>query len=140
VRLAVPDLHKRTTWAWIAAGVALIVAVIIGLAEAPSSSDEAAVTSTYSQHPEDVAVTSCTVRDGRLASQVKITNNSPDDATYAVKVNFASPDGKQQYSTGMAIVSELRPQKSETVDVAVSKKVGDVPVSCEVLEAARYGT
>ncbi len=140
MRLALPDLHKRTTWAWIAAGVAVVVAVVVGLAEAPSSSDEASVVSTYSQHPEDVAIASCTVRDGRLAGQVKITNRSSDDATYAAKIDFSSPDGKRQYATGTAIISELRPQKSATVDVIVSKQVGDVPVSCAVLEAARYGS
>lgn len=137
MRLALPKLSK-STWAWIGAGVAVVVAVIVGVQELPSN-EEASSVSTYSQHPEDVAIASCQVIDGRLAGQVKITNSSADDATYAVKVSFASPDGQQQYGNGVAILSQLRPQKSSLVKVNVDKRVGEVPVECSVLEAARYG-
>jgi hypothetical protein len=131
--------QKTSPWLW-----PLLILIVIGsvfaVVEATSGgSGSAAKVADYDQRPQDVTIKSCTVADGRLKGSIEVTNGTSVSSTYAVKLTFQSPDGKIQYDTGTAIVTALDPgQSSGAQPVAVAKRVGDVPVKCQLAGAARY--
>lgn len=117
----------------------LIGAVFAVYEATQGGSDASSTSSDYDQRPQDVKITSCHVSGGDLRGAVDVTNHTAQASTYAIKVLFESPDGKIEYDSGTAIVNSLDPGTSSgSQDLQVSKRVGDVPVKCELAAAARY--
>jgi hypothetical protein len=136
---------KTPKWAWAVAGVAalVVVSVIFLLTDNSSSSSTAAADqdSQYSQHPEDIKVTSCVESGGYATAKLRATNSSTDQSTYALKISFQSPDGQSIYSTQEVVIPQLDPHTTSAVQaVRSSSAVGSKPVACVVAAAARYGS
>ena len=129
---------KTSIWLWPA--LALVVGGgVFAAVEATGSSTGASSSSGYEQRPQDVTITTCAVRDGRLDGAIKVTNRTSAESTYAVQVTFDSPDGRTQYDIGTTIIDDLAPGAISAVSpVPVTKKIGDLPVHCAVAAAARY--
>jgi hypothetical protein len=129
------------TWAWIVAGVAAlaVVSVIFLLtANGGSSSDQ---DSQYSQHPEDIRIASCKASGGVAIAELRATNSSEDQSTYALQISFQDPTGSTVYDTQTLIIPQLDAHAtSDLQTVRSSKAVGTKPVACVVSRAARYGS
>ena len=135
---------KTPKWAWAVAGVAalVLVSVIFLLTDSSSSSTAAAdQDSQYSQHPEDIKVTSCVESGGYATAKLHATNSSADQSTYALKISFQAPDGQRVYDTQELVIPQLDPHATSAVEVVRSSNaVGSKPVACVIAAAARYGS
>ncbi|MCW2549377.1 MAG: hypothetical protein JWN96_3837 [Mycobacterium sp.] len=131
-------------WAWAVAGVAglVVVSVIFLLTDGSTSSTSTAdQDSQYSQHPEDIKVTSCVESGGYATAQLRATNSSTDQSTYALKISFQSPNGQTVYNTQELVIPQLDPHATSAVEVVRSSTaVGSQPVDCVVAAAARLGS
>lgn len=90
-------------------------------------------------HSEDVKITKC-AKDPTTefpTATVSVTNNSSKASDYSITVAFESSDGKTQYDTGLAAVSNLAPGQSTSQDASSLKT--DVPsgFTCKVASADR---
>jgi hypothetical protein len=128
-------------WAWIVAGVAalgLVSVIFLLTADGGSSS---AQDSQYSQHPEDIKIVSCKETGGSAIAELRATNSSEDQSTYALEISFQAPAGSTVYDTETLIIPQLDAHAtSDLQTVRSSGAVGTKPVSCVVSRAARYGT
>jgi hypothetical protein len=130
-------------WAWAVAGVAVlvVVSVIFLLTDNTSGEKTADQDSQYSQHPEDIKVTSCVESGGHATAKLHATNSSLDQSTYAVKISFRSPNGQSVYDTQELVIPQLDSHATSDVQVVRSSgAVGSKPVKCVVEAAARYGS
>jgi hypothetical protein len=130
------------TWAWIVAGVAALALVsVIFLLTNHGAGSALAKDSRYSQHPEDIEIVSCKESGGAAIAELRATNSSSAQSTYAVEISFQAPTGSTVYDTRTIIIPQLDARATSAVqEVRSSKTVGTEPVTCVVSRAARYGT
>jgi hypothetical protein len=129
-------------WAWAIAGVAALALVsVIFLLTDSGSGSASDQDSQYSQHPEDIKVLSCRESGGSATAELRATNSSEDQSTYAVQISFQAPKGNPVYDTQTLIIPQLDAHATSDVQtVRSSKSVGSKPVTCVVSRAARYGS
>ena len=130
------------TWAWIVAGVAALALVsVIFLLTNHGAGSALAKDSRYSQHPEDIEIVSCKESGGAAIAELRATNSSSAQSTYAVEISFQAPTGSTVYDTRTIIIPQLNARATSAVqEVRSSKAVGTQPVTCVISRAARYGT
>lgn len=148
-----PPPKKRKKWPWIVGGVILLIIIIAVASSAGSNSSNNNASPKASNsskanngtarspldHREDVTISSCATDASLNAPSAKVTvkNSSSKPSDYIVTIAFNSPDGKTQYDTGIASVSNLAPGQTGT-DTATSLKQG-LPAQfvCSVVDATR---
>lgn len=129
-------------------GVLIVIGIISAAASGGSSKKAAAPAPSHKtstgnsnplQHPEDVAIASCSNDElGFADAKVVVTNHSSKPSTYAVEVAFESKDGSQQVGTGNAFIDQLAPgQKSVATDASSAQSATAGSYTCKVVDATR---
>jgi len=89
------------------------------------------------QHSEDVKIVKCGHDSiGNLDAKVKVTNHSSKPSDYIITIAFESANGKNQITTGDAVVNSLQPGQS-TVQDANGLQSYKKPFKCTLSDAQR---
>lgn len=68
---------------------------------------------------DDVEITACEVDQFNfLTAELQVTNNSSEASDYFIDVTFESRNGNEQFGTGLATVTNLRPGQTRTLEAA----------------------
>ncbi len=92
-----------------------------------------------SDEVDDVKISNCGIESvlNLPEATIKVTNNSEKASDYMIEITFQSKDGKEQFGTGDAFISNLKPGQSKTEKVTGFDEVNASAMTCEVSSVDR---
>ncbi|TXH40964.1 MAG: hypothetical protein E6Q90_12760 [Actinobacteria bacterium] len=135
-------------------GIALIALLAVGGTVASASdsgtssedatgssqdSDSGSKETGESDEVDDVKISSCSLESllNLPEATIKVTNNSEKASDYMIEITFQSKNGKEQFGTGDAFISNLKPGQSKTEKVTGLDEVNASTFTCEVSSVDR---
>ena len=136
--------------------VLLIVLTIVGLAVSDDDDDTAtdtteategngategpeAETEGEADEIDDVTLSECTTDPAGMVARLSVTNDSSQRSSYIIDVAFESPDGTEQFATGLAVINGLEPDQTTNSEAhSLTEATGEF--ECRIVEVDRTAT
>lgn len=131
--------HTAVIVTSVVGGVVVLVAAVCGITALVGGK---AAVDDQNQARKDVGIVNCTTQQifdtMSGVARIRVTNQSGRSASYSIEVAFESTDGRAQYDTAYASVSDLGPNQVSNVEADGFSAVQAGNLKCVVISVNRF--